>query len=103
LTIEINGEPFDFMMVIREVQAIRDDIEAGRVATKLIDQARDQLLVELAAIRRERAVRAQATLRASGLKVDAANRQLADEFQTSVTTVRRMILEAGQYGVASKQ
>ena len=63
MTIEINGKPFDFMMVIREVQSVEDDVEAARIATKLIDQARDELLVELAAIRRARAVVAQAKLR----------------------------------------
>lgn len=102
MTIEINGKPFDFMMVIRQVQEIEDDVEAIMVATTLIDEARDQLLVELAAIRRDRAVRAQAKLRATGMTVDMANRQLAEQVQTSPTSIKRMVQEAGQYGVAAK-
>lgn len=102
MTIEINGESFDFMMVIRQVQEIEDDVEAIMVATTLIDEARDQLLVELAAIRRDRAVRAQAKLRATGMTVDMANRLLAEQVQTSPTSIKRMVQEAGQYGVAAK-
>lgn len=102
MTIEINGAPFDFMTVIRQVQEIEDDVEAIMVATKLIDEARDQLLVELAAIRRDRAVRAQAKLRATGMTVDTANRLLAEQVQTSPTSIKRMVQEAGQYGVAAK-
>lgn len=102
LTIEINGQPFEFMTVVRTVQQITDPIEGIRIATSLIDQARDQLLVELAAARRDFAVRAQAALRAGGMTVDAANRQIATEAQTSVASIKRMVQEAGQYGVAAK-
>lgn len=102
MTIHINGKPFDFMMVIRAVGDIEDDIEAARVATDLIDQARDQLLVELAAVRRARAVAAQSKLRATGMTVDEANRRLASAMNTSPTSVKRMVQEAGQYGVGTK-
>lgn len=101
--IEINGAPFDFTMVIREVNAIEDDVEAAKVATRLIDEARDVLLVELAAIRRGRAVMAQTKLRATGLTVEEANRRLAAEMNTSPTSVKRMVQEAPQYGVAASK
>ena len=102
MTIEINGQPFEFMMVVRAVRDIADPIEGIRETTSLIDMARDQLLVELAAARRDFAVRAQAHLRASDMTVDAANRQVAAEALTSVASIKRMVQEAGQYGVAAK-
>lgn len=102
MTIKINGKPFDFTMVIREVAAIEDDVEAARVATQLIDAARDVLLIELAAVRRARTVEAQTKLRATGMPVSEANIELAKQMETSPTAVRRMVLEAGQYGVQAK-
>lgn len=102
MTITINGQPFDFTMVIHQVAAIEDDVEAARVATKLIDEARDVLLIELAAIRRGRTVEAQNKLRATGMPVNEANIELAKQMETSPTAVRRMVLEAGQYGVQAK-
>lgn len=101
MTIEINGQPFDFMMVVRTVRDIADPIAGIVEVTNLIDQARDQLLVELAAARRDFAVRAQATLRQDGMTVDQANREIATKAQTSVASVKRMVQEAGQYGVGT--
>ena len=37
------------------------------------------------------------------MTVDEANRQLAQEMNTSPTSVKRMVQEAGQYGVTTKQ
>lgn len=102
MTININGQPFDFMMVVRAVREIADPIEGIRVATALTDNARDQLLVELAAARRDFAVQAQTARRRTGMTVDQANREIAAEAQTSVASIKRMVAEAGQYGVASK-
>jgi hypothetical protein len=102
LPIEINGQPFEFMTVVRTVREITDPVEGIKEATSLIDQARDQLLVELAAARRDFAVRAQAHLRAGGMTVDAANREIATQAQTSVASIKRMIQEARQYGVAAE-
>lgn len=102
MTIEINGKPFDLMMVVRAVQNIEDPIEGIVEATRLIDLARDQLLIELAAVRRGFTVQAQTILRANGMTVSAANREIAAKAQTSEASVKRMLTEAGQYGVGSK-
>jgi len=89
------------MMVVRAVREIEDPIEGIIEATRLIDLARDQLLIELAGIRRGFAVQAQAQLRAQGMSVSAANREVAARAQTSEASVKRMLTEASQYGVSA--
>lgn len=102
MTILINGQPFELTMVVDAVQQIEDPYEGIVEATRLIDEARDVLLIELAAIRRSFTVQAQTTLRAQGMNVSQANREIATRAQTSEASVKRMMTEAGQYGVATK-
>jgi hypothetical protein len=102
LTIEINGQPFDLMMLVRAVRDIEDPYEGIMEATQLIDQTRDVLLIELAAVRRSFTVQAQTALRAEGMNVSTANREIARRAQTSEASVKRMMTEAGQYGVSTK-
>lgn len=99
MAIEVNGQPFDLMMVVRSVQQIEDPIRGIQEATQLIDKVRDELLIELAAVRRGFAVQAQTQLREAGMKVAEANRQIAVQAQTSEASVKRMLTEASQYGV----
>lgn len=96
--IVINGVEFDLLDVIRQLQQVDDPEEGMRLATSLIDQARDELLVELAAMRRSFAVRARTALMDQGLSATAASRELAGRVHTSPQSIGRMVTEASQYG-----
>lgn len=98
MPVVINGVEFDLLDVVRQLQEVTDPEEGMRVATALIDQARDELLVELAAIRRSFAVRARTALMDQGMSATAASRELASRVHTSPQSIGRMVTEAAQYG-----
>jgi hypothetical protein len=98
MTTVINGVNYDILDVIRQLQQVDDPEEGIRLATRLIDQARDELLVELAALRRSFAVRARTALMDQGMSATEANRVLAARVETSPQSVGRMVTEASQYG-----
>ena len=98
--IEIDGVEYDLLDVVYRLREVTDPIERFKMSTAAIDQVRDELIVELAALRREAAVQARNVLiDEQGLKAGQANRELAALSGTSVQTVARMINEQAQYGV----
>lgn len=98
MPIVINGVNYDILDVIRQLQQVDDPEEGIRLATRLIDQARDELLVELAGLRRSFAFKARTALIDQGMSATEANRTLAARVDTSPQSIGRMVTEAAQYG-----
>lgn len=100
--ITINGEEYDLLDIVHRLGEVDNPVEKFRLATTAIDEVRDHLIVELAAVRREAAVQArQVLIDEQGLKRGEANRELAHLSGTSVQTIARMINEQTAYGVGA--
>lgn len=99
--VKINDQEFDLLEVVHQLREVEDPVERFKIATAAIDQVRDHLIVELAALRREAAVDARNKLIDSGMRRGEANRALAAASGTSTQTIARMINEQVQYGVGA--
>lgn len=90
----------DLREIILRIRDIEDSVERFQTATQVVDEVRDTVLVELAALRREAAVMARNKLiNTTGMKHGEANRKLAELAGTSPQTIARMVNEQRQYGV----
>lgn len=94
------GDAPDILETVYWLNSIEDPIERIKRATLLIDEARDQLLRELASVRRLATVEARKKMMAENrnMNVTDATHALASEVGMSVQTVMRMITERRQYG-----
>jgi hypothetical protein len=88
----------DILEVVYWLNTVSDPVERIRQATLLGDEARDQLLPELASVRRLATVQARKALMEQGMSATAATHELANQIGMSVQTVMRMITEAKHYG-----
>lgn len=90
----------DILEVVYWLNQIEDPVERIKRATLLGDEARDQLLPELASVRRLATVAARKQLMTSGdgMSATQATHLLAEKIGMSVQTVMRMISERKHYG-----
>ena len=88
----------DILEVVYWLNTITDPVERIRQATLLGDEARDQLLPELASVRRLATVEARRQLMDRGMTATEATHDLASRIGMSVQTVMRMISERKHYG-----
>lgn len=89
----------DVLELVYWLQQIRDPLQRFIEATKLGDEVRASLQVELAAQRREAACQARDALIAKGVKATEATAEVARLTGSSAQTIGRMVSERKQYGV----
>lgn len=88
----------DLLEVVYWLNSLTDPVEQIKFATILGDQARDELLPEIASVRRLATVKARKKLMDQGMSAYEANRLLADQVGQSPQTIMRLISERRQYG-----
>lgn len=88
----------DILEIVYWLQHVEDPVERIKKATLFGDEARDQLLPELASVRRLATVEARKKLMDDGLTATEATRVLAEKVGMSPQTIMRMISERRQYG-----
>jgi transcriptional regulator GlxA family with amidase domain len=91
-------DQLDIHLMVEWVNELTDPVEQMVASTILIDRVRDQLMPELAAIRRNSTVRARQHLIQTGLRATDATRKLAELSGQSPQTVNRMFQERHSYG-----
>lgn len=88
----------DLLDIVYWLQHLADPVERMKLATLYADRARDELLPELASVRRLATVQARTALMEQGHTATEATRILAQQVGMSTQTVARMISERKQYG-----
>lgn len=88
----------DILEVVYWLQRVKDPVERIKLSTLMGDEARDQLLPELASVRRLATVEARQHLMNQGMTATEATRALAEQVGMSPQTVMRMISERKAYG-----
>lgn len=92
------SEKPDVLELVYWIQSQHDPMEQFVLATTYGDKVRQELLVELAALRRRSAHAARKQLMDQGMNATEATRELARLVESSPQTISRMINELHQYG-----
>lgn len=98
IEIEPGTEHPDVLELVYWLREVSDEVERMKLATLLGDRVKDELLPEIAAVRRLSAVAARDKLIKSGLTAADATLELARESRQSPQTIMRLISERRQYG-----
>lgn len=98
MDIRVAVDQLNIHAMVDWVNDIEDPVDAAVAATVLVDRVRDQLLPELAAVRRIKTVMARQKLTNEGMRATDATRELAAKMGMSPQTINRMYTERRAYG-----